>query len=125
MYKSSPIGHEFTITIFGVDKTFLNNSKRIKKILEDSTREENYKILHSFGYKFSEQGASVMVMISESHLCAHTYPEYNCLVINFYTCRGENDGIKCVEYLRKNIKHSKFVVEDRKIIVDENRLKGK
>jgi len=125
MNTSSPIGHEFTITIFGVDKQLLNDSKRLKKILEDSASSDNYKILYSISHNFEKQGASAMVLISESHLCVHTYPEYNCLVFNFYTCRGENEGTKCVEYLRKNIKHKRFIIDDRKIIVNEKLLKSK
>ena len=125
MYKSSPIGHEFTITMFGVDKQFLNNSKKLKKVLEDAVREENYRILNSFGYKFNPHGTSVAVMISESHLCVHTYPEYNSLVFNFYTCRGENDGIKTVGFLKSKIKHSRFILEERKVVVDENKLDRK
>ncbi|MBU2634074.1 MAG: adenosylmethionine decarboxylase [Nanoarchaeota archaeon] len=122
MYKSNPIGHEFTIIIFGVDIKLLNDPKKLKKLLEDSAKEENYTILNSFDYKFSPQGVSVTVMISESHLCIHTYPEYNSLVFNFYTCRGENDGEKTVNFLRKKIKHTRFIVNERKIIVDQNKL---
>ncbi|MBL7148011.1 MAG: adenosylmethionine decarboxylase [Nanoarchaeota archaeon] len=122
MFKSSPVGREITIVFYGVDKKLLNDDLLLKDILECAAMFEGYKILSSSSYKFQPQGVSITVMISESHLCIHTYPEYGSLVFNFYTCRGESDGNKTIEYIKKKIKHKKLEIRDNKIVVDETKI---
>ena len=122
MFKSSQVCREITIIFYGVKKEILNDDFLLKSILEEGAKLGSYKILSSSSYRFQPQGVSVIVMISESHLCIHTYPEYGSLVFNFYTCRGENDGNKTIKYIKKKIKHKNFEIKDNKIVVDETKI---
>ena len=119
MFKSFPTGREITIIFYGIKKDVLNDDILLKEILEEAAKLENYKILSSTSYKFQPQGASVIILIGESHLCVHTYPEYGSLVFNFYTCRGENDGDKVIDFLKRKLEYKKLKIKDDKVVVDE------
>lgn len=122
VFKSNYMGRELTIVFYGVKKEILNNDVLLKDILEGAAKVEDYKILSSSSYKFQPQGVSVVIMISESHLCIHTYPEYNSLVFNFYTCRSPDDGDKTVDFIKRKIEYKKLKIRDDKIIVDETKI---
>lgn len=52
--------------------------------------------------KFEPQGASVLVLVSESHLSLHTWPEHDYVAIDVFTC---GDGLReqAVELLRARL----------------------
>ena len=49
--------------------------------------------------QFEPQGATVLVMLSESHLSIHTYPERGFAAIDCYTCGETVDPQLAIDYL--------------------------
>ena len=45
-----------------------------------------------------------MVVISESHLSVHTWPEVNYMALDIYTCGAHSKPFKAVEYVLKTVK---------------------
>lgn len=42
-------------------------------------------VFHTFP---GEGGITGMLLLAESHLCFHTFPEFRVLTLNLYSCRG-------------------------------------
>ncbi|MEN0050075.1 MAG: adenosylmethionine decarboxylase [Bacteroidota bacterium] len=59
-------------------------------------------ILSSNFHPFSPIGASGVVIIKESHLTVHTWPEYAYAAIDIFTC-GELEIEKGIEYLKNSL----------------------
>lgn len=49
--------------------------------------------------QFEPQGATVLVMLSESHLSIHTYPERGFAAIDCYTCGETVDPQLAIDYM--------------------------
>jgi len=49
--------------------------------------------------QFEPQGATVLVLLSESHLSIHTYPEKGFAAIDCYTCGETVDPQTAIDYL--------------------------
>lgn len=49
-----------------------------------------FKIIHK---KFEPQGLSIIGIIAESHFSIHTWPEYNFLSVDIFSCINE-EGVK-------------------------------
>ena len=45
---------------------------------------------HKFG---GEGGVTGLIVLTESHLACHTYPEYETATFNLYCCRSAPNGI--------------------------------
>ncbi len=52
--------------------------------------------------KFEPQGASVVVLVSESHLSAHSWPEHGYVAFDVFTC-GDTLQAAAVEVLRAHL----------------------
>ncbi len=85
------------------DKLIINDSTKMLKIMEDVAKRVGAKILHSYTYQFSPQGVTAVVVISESHLSIHTWPEWNVAAFDFFTCNPKMDGETVVKYVAKKI----------------------
>ena len=58
--------------------------------------------LHVVGvssYEFNPQGLTFAILLAESHLCIHTWPEYKSLALDIYTCNhscNNNEKTKAI-----------------------------
>lgn len=57
-------------------------------------------ISHNF-HKFSPYGVSGMVVIAESHVAIHTWPEHNYAAVDIFTCGDTIDPWVIQEYLKE------------------------
>jgi S-adenosylmethionine decarboxylase len=64
----------------------LNDLKKVEEILVAAAREANATVIESRFHKFSPFGISGVVVIAESHLTIHTWPEYGYAAVDVFTC---------------------------------------
>lgn len=58
-------------------------------------------IIESVFHAFEPYGVSGVVVISESHLAIHTWPEYRCACIDLFTCCDTLDPRLGFDYLKE------------------------
>jgi len=99
-------GRHLILEFYGCQKN-LDSTKEIKKILLKAAKKCQATILSSKIYHFSPQGISAVVIIKESHLSIHTWPEYNYAAIDLFTC-GKVSPEKAIPELKKGFQ-PKFI----------------
>ena len=70
----------------------LNNCEGLKNLMKDICNIHDYQILHEIEYKFEPIGCSIILLLSESHMSIHTFPEKNHISFDLYTCRQYKDN---------------------------------
>jgi len=70
----------------------LNSKLELKLMCKNICIEQNYTILGEVDHEFHPQGCSFVILLSESHLSVHTFPEKNHLAFDLYTCRQYEDN---------------------------------
>ena len=51
-----------------------------------AARETGATVIDDIFHQFSPQGVTGVVAIAESHLCIHTWPEYEYAAVDIFTC---------------------------------------
>ncbi|MEW5907654.1 MAG: adenosylmethionine decarboxylase [Patescibacteria group bacterium] len=115
---ASPIGNEITCVMYDIDDAVLNDVEKLEQALLEAASKENLTVLKQMSHKFEPYGFTAMLMIQESHIAIHTYPEYHCLVFNLYSCRGPNDGKITMESFKNAVKPKEIDLKERKIKID-------
>lgn len=64
----------------------LNDRKRLEEILVTAAKEAKATVIESRFHKFNPFGISGVVVIAESHLTIHTWPEYCYAAVDIFTC---------------------------------------
>ncbi|MDL1867106.1 adenosylmethionine decarboxylase [Betaproteobacteria bacterium PRO4] len=67
-----------------------------KKAVADSTLTAVGSLFHSFG---KDKGVTGTIMLAESHLALHTWPEDNYVTLDVYVCSYSRDNSASAEYL--------------------------
>ncbi|MFH1462548.1 MAG: adenosylmethionine decarboxylase [bacterium] len=92
----------------------IEDPKRIKKILLQAVKEANNTPLKIAIHKFEPQGITGIVLLAESHIALHTWPEFNYVAIDIYTCGDKATPAKALEYLKGEFKPKKVEIKEIK-----------
>lgn len=95
----STFGRHVAVDTWGVDFHLLNNAEYLQTQLIDAAEACGATVLSVQSKQFEPQGATVLVMLSESHLSIHTYPERGFAAIDCYTCGETVDPQLAIDYL--------------------------
>lgn len=95
-------------------KVGLNSVEFIKKSMEDAAIYSNATIVESCFHHFNPYGVSGVVVIAESHLTIHTWPEYDYAAIDVFTCGETVDPQRAFNYLKDCFKSERTVIKEIK-----------
>ncbi|MNJ29689.1 adenosylmethionine decarboxylase [Paenibacillus bouchesdurhonensis] len=110
----STFGRHVAVDTWGVDFEVLNNAELLQAHLVEAAESCGATVLSVQSKQFEPQGATVLVLLSESHLSIHTYPERGFAAIDCYTCGETVDPQLAIDYLVSVLKPEK--VYAKKII---------
>ncbi|CAM4335764.1 MAG: adenosylmethionine decarboxylase [Paenibacillus macerans] len=97
--EHSTFGRHVAADVWGVDFDVLNNADLLEAHLVEAAEACGATVLSIQSRQFEPQGATVLVMLSESHLSIHTYPERGFAAIDCYTCGEMVEPGLAVDYL--------------------------
>ncbi|MCS7203044.1 MAG: adenosylmethionine decarboxylase [Thermodesulfovibrio sp.] len=80
------LGTHLLIELKDCNPEILKSLEGVKNILVDAARKANATIINVTFHEFSPFGVSGVVVIAESHLAIHTWPEYGFAAVDVFTC---------------------------------------
>jgi S-adenosylmethionine decarboxylase len=85
------------------DRERLDDAAYLETSMLEAVRKSGATIVRSFFHRYAPQGVSGVVVIAESHLSIHTWPEYGYAAVDFFTCGETVDPYKAHEYLKEQL----------------------
>jgi len=70
----------------GCDRDLLEDVEGVRALLEAAARAAGATVVQSVFHRFSPQGVTGVVVLEESHLSVHTWPETGYAAADLYTC---------------------------------------
>ncbi len=98
------LGRHILCEAYGCDPEVLNDRKVVEQIMVDAALMAGAEVREVAFHKFSPQGVSGVVVISESHLAIHTWPELGYAAIDVFTCGETVDPWEACNYLVKSFR---------------------
>lgn len=85
------MGRHVISELWGCNIEKLNNMKFIEETFVDAALRSGAEVREVAFHKFAPHGVSGVVIISESHLTIHSFPEHGYASIDVYTCGDRID----------------------------------
>ncbi len=103
----------------------LNDVNKIDELLTNAAIECGVTIVEKCFHRFNPYGVSGVVIIAESHISIHTWPEYAYAAVDLFTCGTSCNTKKAYDYLVKafNSKKSSYNELQRGLLDTNNKLK--
>lgn len=103
----STFGRHVAVDTWGVNFELLNNAEFLQAQMVEAAEACGATVMSVQSKQFEPQGATVLVLLSESHLSIHTYPERGFAAIDCYTCGETVDPQLAIDYLVSVLKPDK------------------
>lgn len=100
MRTLNTLGRHILVEYYNCDSDKMGDPKFIEQhMVEAAIRAKATVVTHDF-HHFAPYGVSGAVIISESHLTIHTWPEYGYAAVDLFTC-GDIDPWEAFDYLEE------------------------
>lgn len=80
------LGTHILAEFFDCDSDILNDANHIEMAMKRAAIECGATIVSSTFHAFNPHGVSGVIVIAESHLAIHTWPEYGYAAVDVFTC---------------------------------------
>ena len=98
-FKSRYAGVHLLIDFWGGKK--IEEPKKLERILVAAAKKANNTPLKVSIHKFYPQGVTGIILLAESHIAVHAWPEYDYIAIDIFTCGRNALPYRAFEYFKK------------------------
>jgi len=93
------LGRHFLLELGACSPAILDDLARIEALLLKAARKAKAHIVESHFHRFSPFGISGVVVIAESHLTIHTWPEHDYAAVDIFSCGETLEPVAAMDYL--------------------------
>lgn len=90
------------------DTEYINDLEYLKSVIINSVNAGNFSMVDEVEHKFNPYGYSYVVLLAESHISLHSFPEHNYIAIDIYGCGEKGDVHKSAKYIIEQLKPKKY-----------------
>lgn len=100
---SVALGNHILVEFMNCDPHIMNDVAAIERDMVAAAQKAGATVINSTFHHFSPWGVSGVVVIQESHLAIHTWPEYGYAAVDLFTC-GDMDAWISFDHLKECFK---------------------
>ncbi len=104
---SIALGNHILVEFMNCEPKLMNDVAGIERDMVAAARAAGATVINSTFHHFSPYGVSGVVVIEESHLAIHTWPEYGYAAVDLFTC-GEMDAWISFDMLKEAFKAKSY-----------------
>ncbi len=93
------------------DAENLDNISEIENMLKQAALDAGATVLHSYMHQFEPHGVSGVVVLSESHISIHTWPERNYAAVDVFMC-GDCDPYDSIARMKDYFKTQNISISE-------------
>ncbi|MEM0130072.1 MAG: adenosylmethionine decarboxylase [Thermoplasmatales archaeon] len=97
----------------GVSPSKISKVNFVKGLMESAVKNSGLSKIRSYYHQFSPDGVSGIILLAESHLSFHTWPEYGFVALDIFTCGPTEHAEAAFQYILEKL--SPISVEYRKV----------
>jgi S-adenosylmethionine decarboxylase len=101
LFALDTMGRHVIAELWGCSPEKLNDLHAIERLMVNAALEAGAEVREVAFHKFAPQGVSGVVIISESHLTIHSFPEHGYASIDVYTCGDRIDPNVACDFITK------------------------
>ena len=80
------MGTHLLVNMYGCPAELLKQADIVLKLLNEVVKKAKLKKIGESFFQFKPHGATAVILLKESHISIHTWPEKNSAAVDIYTC---------------------------------------
>ena len=92
----------------------IKDKKELEQLLRGAAQAAKSQALQVSISKFAPQGITGVILLAESHIALHTWPEINYIAIDIFTCGKEARPKEALKFLQDYLKPERVDIKKMK-----------
>jgi S-adenosylmethionine decarboxylase len=120
------LGRQMLVEFYDCDSTRLNDRELLRNAMRQAAVTAGATVITDVFHEFNPHGISGVVVIAESHLAIHTWPEFKFAAVDLFTCGEDITPDEAMKYLQEQLRAAHFsVIELKRGVLDRTDLRHK
>lgn len=85
--------------------------EKLKDILTMAAKKSGHTVLGTTIHKFEPQGITGLVLLAESHISVHSWPEFGYLAIDIFSCGEKGKPQLALDFLKEQFQPKKVEMQ--------------
>ena len=110
-----PVGKHLILELWECDVKSLNSVVFIKDLINSAAQKVKATVIDIVCHRFTPTGVTGVVVLAESHISIHTWPEHAYAAVDIFTCGDTIDPQDAASYLAERLcaKNSSMLLIER------------
>ena len=97
------LGRHILAEFFDCRADVLKNKQALDRILREAVEKADATVVSHTSHSFSASGVSAVMVIAESHVTIHTWPEHKYVAADIFVCGAKVDPWIIQRYLHRSL----------------------
>ena len=107
---SHALSKHLLVDLYGCPADLLNDVTALETVMIEAAQRAGATVINSMFHHFSPFGVSGVVVIQESHLTIHTWPEQGFAAIDLFTCGTQTKPRLALIHLKRALQSTRVEV---------------
>ncbi|MDE2800905.1 MAG: adenosylmethionine decarboxylase [Gemmatimonadota bacterium] len=107
---SHALSKHLLVDLYGCPAGLLNDVTGLETVMIEAAQRAGATVINSMFHHFSPFGVSGVVVIQESHLTIHTWPEQGFAAIDLFTCGTQTKPRRALIHLKRALQSTRVEV---------------
>lgn len=108
------LGRHLIVELADCNQHILDDVRQLEEHLSNAVLKSGATIVRSVFHRYAPQGVSGVIVIAESHISIHTWPEYGYAAVDLFTCGELIDPYLAFEHLKLALESADATVREVK-----------
>jgi S-adenosylmethionine decarboxylase len=106
------LGRHLLVEFYNCNSEVIDDESLVERHMNEAAIKAQATVVQSTFHKFAPQGVSGVVVIAESHLAIHTWPESGYVAVDLFTCGETVNPWVAFEYLKDKFEATKHETQE-------------
>lgn len=102
------VGRHIIAELYGVKEELIAREETVRAIVEEVVEQAGLTKVGSIYKQFNPHGVTGVVLIAESHVSIHTWPEYELVNLDIFTCGDTSKVEKAFKLFLERLKPKSY-----------------
>ena len=109
---NAPLARHTLIDLHGCDRDLLNAPDTLKQLLLEAIRRGHGTVVTDVFHTFNPHGVTGVVVIAESHVAIHTWPEHGYAALDIFSCGTKLDAEIIRDWISSGVRASRSASQE-------------
>ncbi|MEM4611851.1 MAG: adenosylmethionine decarboxylase [Candidatus Nitrosocaldus sp.] len=118
------LGYNIFADMYGCDNV-LDDVEYLRGVMKEAAIKGNMSIVRTIFHRYETHGVTGVVIVKESHLAIHTWPEYSFASVDIFLCGTKSNPYEALRYIELKLRPKKVYTHsiERGMAIEYERIK--